>query len=138
MQQLRLIFHKGEHSTNVVCNSKRQQSNDNKQKQHSPKAQVFYKFLPCCSEAGQNSFSLLQVGVEERMAFHGTVKTEIKRSLKTEFGHQTLILIYLYQKQTKRWVTIGLENLSLIKPLFASDGNCVLPALQMFPWYFQQ
>uniref|UniRef100_A0A2H6NDX4 Uncharacterized protein n=1 Tax=Micrurus carvalhoi TaxID=3147026 RepID=A0A2H6NDX4_9SAUR len=71
MQQLRLVFHKGKYSTNIVCNSKRQQSNDNKQKQHSPKAQVLYKFLPGCSEARQNTFSLLQVGVEERVAFHG-------------------------------------------------------------------
>lgn len=74
MDQLRLVFHKGQHSAHIVSNAKRQQSNDKDEQQHPPEAQVFHKLLPSGAEAGQDAFALLEVGVEERVAFHGTMK----------------------------------------------------------------
>lgn len=74
MHQFRLVFHERQHPTHVVGNAERQQSNNEDQEQNSPEAQVLYKLLPCGSEAGQHPFALLQVGVEERMAFHGAVR----------------------------------------------------------------
>lgn len=72
MHQLRLVIHKGQHPTHVVGNAQRQQSNDQDQQQDPPETQVFHKLLPRGSEAGQDAFALLEVGVEQRMAFHGT------------------------------------------------------------------
>lgn len=72
VHQFRLVLHEGEHPAHIVGNAERQQSNDKDQEQHPPEAQILDKLLPCGSEAGQDSFPLLQVGVEEGMAFHGT------------------------------------------------------------------
>lgn len=74
MHQFRLVFHERQHPTHIVGNAKRQQSNDEDQEQNPPEAQVLYELLPRGSEAGQDPFALLQVGVEERMALHGAVK----------------------------------------------------------------
>lgn len=79
MHQFRLVLHEGEHPAHIVGNAKRQQSDDKDQEQHPPEAQILDKLLPCGSEAGQDSFPLLQVGVEERMAFHGAVNGAEKK-----------------------------------------------------------
>lgn len=73
MHQFRLVFHEGQHPTHIVGDAKRQQSDDKDQEQHPPEAQILYKLLPCGAEAGQDPLTLLQVGIEEGMAFHGTV-----------------------------------------------------------------
>lgn len=84
MHQLRLVIHKGQHPTHVVGNAQRQQSNDQDQQQDPPETQVFHKLLPRGPEAGQDAFALLEVGVEQRMAFHGTVGGAKKeRGVKT-------------------------------------------------------
>lgn len=75
---------KGSTPTHIVGDAKRQQSNDKDQEQHPPEAQILYKLLPCGTEAGQDPLTLLQVGIEERMAFHGTV-----REAKGKKGHET-------------------------------------------------
>lgn len=49
----------------VVGNAQRQQSNDQDQEQDPPETQVLHKFLPRGPEAGQDSFALLEIGVEQ-------------------------------------------------------------------------
>lgn len=71
MHQLRLVVHEGQYPAHIVGDAQGQQSNDQDQEQDPPEAQVLHKLLPCGPEAGQDPFALLQVGVEQRMAFHG-------------------------------------------------------------------
>lgn len=84
MHQFRLVFHEGQHPTHIVGDAKRQQSDDKDQEQHPPEAQILYKLLPRGAEAGQDPLTLLQVGIEEGMAFHGAV-----RKARGKKGHET-------------------------------------------------
>lgn len=71
MHQLRLVVHEGQYPAHIVGDAQGQQSNDQDQEQDPPEAQVLHELLPRGPEAGQDPFALLQVGVEQRMAFHG-------------------------------------------------------------------
>ena len=88
MYQFRLVFHERQHPTYIVGDAKRQQSDDKDQEQHPPEAQILYKLLPRGAEAGQDPLTLLQVGIEEGMAFHGTVReAKRKKGMKQHITH---------------------------------------------------
>lgn len=107
MHQFRLVFHKGQHPTYIVGDAKRQQSDDKDQEQHPPEAQILYKLLPRGAEAGQDPLPLLQVGIEEGMAFHGAV-----REAKGKKGHETTH--HPFQKQkTKETALFKKTNLKI-------------------------
>ena len=107
MHQFRLVFHEGQHPTYIVGDAKRQQSDNKDQEQHPPEAQILYKLLPRGAEAGQDPLPLLQVGIEEGMAFHGAV-----REAKGKKGHETTH--HPFQKQkTKETALFKKTNLKI-------------------------
>lgn len=72
MHQLQLTGGERKNAADIVSNAQREQGDDHQQQQDPPEAQVLHKLLPSGSEARQHTLTALKVGIQERVALHGT------------------------------------------------------------------
>lgn len=72
MHQLQLTGGERKNAADIVSNAQREQGDDHQQQQNPPEAQVLHKLLPSGSETRQHALAALEVGVQERVALHGT------------------------------------------------------------------
>lgn len=72
VHQLQLTGGEWKNAADIISNAQREQRDDHQQQQDPPEAQVLHKLLPSGSEARQHALAALKVGVQERVALHGT------------------------------------------------------------------
>lgn len=79
VHKLQLAGGEGQDPADVVGDAQRQEGNDHQQQQDPPEAQILHKLLPGGPEARQDALAALQVGVQERVALHGTEEEKTKQ-----------------------------------------------------------
>lgn len=98
MHQLQLTGGERQDAADVVSDAQGEQGDDHQQQQDPPEAQVLHKLLPSGPEAGQHPLAALKVGVQERVALHGTAtrRASMKQQQRhNELAHSTLFHAYL-------------------------------------------
>lgn len=87
MHQLELTGGEWKNPADIVSDAQREQGDDHQQQKDPPEAQVLHKLLPSGSEARQHALAALKVGVQERVALHGTEthRAVIKQQLCQDF-----------------------------------------------------